>query len=219
MVAFFISSISHFLNLLIEFSNEIYMILNILDKEITMSKALIVYTQGTEDIESTAVLDILKRGGVNVVTASVSADGSRLVNLAHGSTLLCQQNIEDVNEDFDLIVVPGGPGTKSYSGCQKLIDMLKSQKEKKGLIGAICAAPGFILYSCGILKNTEKASTYPGCECGAKFSEKPVSVNPEENIITGRGPNYAIPFALELLKALEGEAKAKEVADGILFNE
>lgn len=184
-----------------------------------MSKALIVYTQGTEDIESTAVLDILKRGGVNVVTASVSADGARLVNLAHGSTLLCQQNIEDVNEDFDLIVVPGGPGTKSYSGCQKLIDMLKSQKEKKGLIGAICAAPGFILYSCGILKNTEKASTYPGCECGAKFSEKPVSVNPEENIITGRGPNYAIPFALELLKALEGEAKAKEVADGILFNE
>ena len=219
MVAFFIPSISHFLNLLIEFSNEIYMILNKLDKEITMSKALIVYTQGTEDIESTAVLDILKRGGVNVVTASVSADGSRLVNLAHGSTLLCQQNIEDVNEDFDLIVVPGGPGTKSYSGCQKLIDMLKSQKEKKGLIGAICAAPGFILYSCGILKNTEKASTYPGCECGAKFSEKPVSVNPEENIITGRGPNYAIPFALELLKALEGEAKAKEVADGILFNE
>lgn len=60
MVAFFIPSISHFLNLLIEFSNEIYMILNILDKEITMSKALIVYTQGTEDIESTAVLDILK---------------------------------------------------------------------------------------------------------------------------------------------------------------
>ena len=90
------------------------MILNKLDKEITMSKALIVYTQGTEDIESTAVLDILKRGGVNVVTASVSADGSRLGNLAHGSTLLCQQNIEDVNEDFDLIVVPGGPGTKSY---------------------------------------------------------------------------------------------------------
>ena len=195
------------------------MMLNILDKEITMSKALIVYTQGTEDIESTAVLDILKRGGVNVVTASVRSDGARLVKLDHGSTLLCQQNIEDVNEDFDLIVVPGGPGTKSYSGCQKLIDMLKSQKEKKGLIGAICAAPGFILYSCGILKNTEKASTYPGCECGAKFSEKPVSVNPEENIITGRGPNYAIPFALELLKALEGEAKAKEVADGILFNE
>ena len=32
------------------------MILNKLDKEITMSKALIVYTQGTEDIESTAVL-------------------------------------------------------------------------------------------------------------------------------------------------------------------
>ena len=61
--------------------------LNILHKEITMSKALIVYTHGTEDIESTAVLDILKRGGVNVVTASVSADGSRLVNLAHGSTL------------------------------------------------------------------------------------------------------------------------------------
>ena len=219
MVAFFIPSISHFLNLLIEFSNEIYMILNILDKEIPMSKALIVYTQGTEDIESTAVLDILKRGGVNVVTASVSADGSRLVNLAHGTTILCQQNIEDVNEDFDLIVVPGGPGTKSNSGCQKLIDMLTAQKEKKGLIGAICAAPGFILYSCGILKNTEKASTYPGCECGAKFSDKPVSVNSEENIITGRGPNYAIPFALELLKALEGEAKAKEVADGILFNE
>ena len=35
----------------------------ILDKEITMSKALIVYTQGSEDIESTAVLDILKRDG------------------------------------------------------------------------------------------------------------------------------------------------------------
>lgn len=216
---FFYFHTSHFYNLLIEISNEIYMIFLISDKEKAMSKALIVYTQGTEDIESTAVLDILKRGGVDVVTASVNADGSRLVNLAHGTTVLCQQNIEDVSDNFDLIVVPGGPGTKTYSGCNKLIDMLKAQKEKKGLIGAICAAPGFILYSCGILKNTEKASTYPGCECGAKFSDKPVSVNSEENIITGRGPNYAIPFALELLKALEGEAKAKEVADGILYNE
>ena len=181
-----------------------------------MKKALIVYTNGTEDVEATAVLDVLHRGGVDVKTAAIHADGSRLVNCAHGSVFLCQHNIEDVEGEFDVIIVPGGPGTKSYTGCPKLIDMLKAQKARKGLIAAICAAPGVVLYGEGILQDPTKASCYPGCEFGGKFSHDGVSVNADENIITGRSAHYAIAWGLEVLKALEGQKVADDVATALL---
>ena len=43
-----------------------------------MSTALVFYTNGTEDIEVTATVDVLDRGGVKITKAAVTEDGSKV---------------------------------------------------------------------------------------------------------------------------------------------
>ena len=47
-----------------------------------MKKALVPLADGFEEIEAVAVIDILRRGGVEVVTASLGTD--RSARSAHG---------------------------------------------------------------------------------------------------------------------------------------
>ncbi len=184
-----------------------------------MKKALILYTNGTEDIEVTAALDVLHRGGVKVKTAAATDESSRMVALAHGTVVVCDANIDDLDEDFDLIVVPGGPGTKSFANNEKVIELLKKQKDQGKLIGAICAAPGVVLYSHGLIDDNTTAACYPGCECGKDFSKQGVAVSEDGKIITARSANYAIAFGLEMLKALCGEDVSKKIAADLLVTE
>lgn len=182
-----------------------------------MSSALIVYTNGTEDIEVTASLDVLDRGGVKITTAAVTEDDSLTVTLAHGTAVTAQKHISTITDTYDLIVVPGGAGVKNFATCQKLLDLLKDQKSSKRKIGAICAAPGVVLFANGIITD-EKATCYPGCECGGKFVSDGVVTTEDKLLITGRGPAFAVEFALEMLKQLEGEDTACAVAKGMLLS-
>ncbi len=184
-----------------------------------MKTALVLYTKGTEDIEVTAALDVLHRGGVQVTTAAVTSDGTRMVELAHGTVAVCNLNLDDVKNEYDLIVVPGGPGTRNFAASEKVIEMLKEQKEKGRLIGAICAAPGVVLYSHGLIDDDTHAACYPGCECGKNFSKDGVAVSEDGKIITARSAHYAIGFGLEMLKALMGQAVSDKIAADLLVTE
>ena len=184
-----------------------------------MKTALILYTNGTEDIEVTAALDVLHRGGVKVTSAAVTDESSRMVALAHGTVAVCDTNIDELEGEFDLIVVPGGPGTKAMGKNDKVIDLLKAQKEKGKLIGAICAAPGVVLYSHGIIDDKTTAACYPGCECGKTFTKQGVAVSEDGKVITARSAHYAIAFGLEMLKALCGESISTKIARDLLVIE
>lgn len=83
-------------------------------------------------------------------------------------------------------------------------------------MGAICAAPT-ILKSLGVLEG-RRATCYPGVEDEMEdvvLTETAVVV--DENIITSQGVGTAIDFGLKLIEILDGEEKAKEIADSIVF--
>ena len=83
-------------------------------------------------------------------------------------------------------------------------------------VGAICAAPT-ILKSLGVLEG-RRATCYPGVEDEMEdvvLTETAVVV--DENIITSQGVGTAIDFGLKLIEILDGEEKAKEIADSIVF--
>ena len=105
------------------------------------AKALIVLADGFEDVEAVAAIDVLRRGGVEVVTASLS--GKREVRSAHGVTMLADASFADVSgETYDAIVLPGGgEGTQNLISSQALLERLRRQKDDGGLLCAICAAP------------------------------------------------------------------------------
>ena len=185
-----------------------------------MKQALLAYANGSEDIEITAVADVLSRGGLNITKAAVAPSGTVEVKLAHGTRVVCDRNIEDCSGRYDVIVIPGGlKGAQACADSAKLKALLQDQQEHSRLIAAICAAPGFVLAHDGII-TTQRATGYPGCTDGiSNCTTKGVEISEDGLIITGKGPAYSLRFALAILKALEGPVIAQKVAAGMLMNE
>ncbi|MCR5536854.1 MAG: DJ-1/PfpI family protein [Succinivibrio sp.] len=183
-----------------------------------MAKALLIYANGSEDLEITAPCDVLKRGGVQVTKAAICENHGKEVTLAHGTHVVCDCNIEDVTGAYDVIVVPGGlPGANYCHDSAKLTALLKEQKAQGRYLAAICAAPGFVLAAHGLIGD-EKATGYPGCESGiANYTGAGVEVVADAHLITGKGPGYALDFALAILEVLTSRQTADQVAAGMLY--
>jgi 4-methyl-5(b-hydroxyethyl)-thiazole monophosphate biosynthesis len=180
-----------------------------------MKTALVPLADGFEDIEAVAVIDILRRGGVEVMTASLGADRSAVS--AHGIRMETDTTLSEVLNDYwDAIVLPGGgEGTANLMACEPLTLRLRRQKfEDRGLICAICAAPT-VLAEAEVLED-EEVTCYPSCaeEMGRPVVDAPAVADGQ--IITGRGPGAAITFALVVLLHLVGEEAAHQVAAGMV---
>jgi 4-methyl-5(b-hydroxyethyl)-thiazole monophosphate biosynthesis len=179
------------------------------------AKALVVLADGFEDIEAVTVIDVLRRGGVEVVTASLS--GAPEVRSAHGITMLAETSFDDVQDErFDAIILPGGgEGTDNLKASRMLAERLRRQKEEGGLLCAICAAP-IVLVRAGVLSEGQHVTCYPSLqqELDRSWASAPVVV--DDDVITGQAPGASLLFALVVLKTLTDEISAKKVARGMV---
>lgn len=178
--------------------------------------ALVAVANGSEDIETATIIDVLRRAGVAVTVAS--AEALTEVTCAHGLRITCDTLVGAVrSQHFDLIALPGGmPGAERLRDCRALIGLLQEQQTAGGLYAAICASPGVVLGTHGLI-GARKATAYPGFEqllpAGSACGDAVVR---DGNLITGRGPAAAMAFALALVEALLGRAKAEQVAASML---
>lgn len=176
-----------------------------------MSKAVVFFADGTEEIEALTVVDLLRRAKIETYLVSVTDD--KKITGSHDITVMADKVFEEVDfDDVDMLVIPGGmPGTLKLKACDKLADKIKEfHKSGKGL-AAICAAP-IVLGANGVLKD-KKATCYPGFE--DELMAKEFVANPvvkEGNVITSRGLGTAIEFSSAIIEYLCN----KETADGIL---
>jgi 4-methyl-5(b-hydroxyethyl)-thiazole monophosphate biosynthesis len=179
-----------------------------------MAKVLIPLADGFEEIEAISIIDVLRRGGVQVITAAIS---KRNVIGANGVNVVADEHIDDAKAtDFDLIALPGGNlGYVNLAKSTKVIELLREFDKAKKPIAAICAAP-YVLNKAGVLKNSYTCYPSMELEIGKKgyISDKAVVI--DANIITSRGPATAITFGLEILKKLKGEDIAKSVRQALL---
>ena len=179
-----------------------------------MKKALIPLADGFEDIEAVSIVDVLRRGGVEVVTASL-ANGPA-VRSAHGIQMVADALLPDVLEkEYDAIILPGGgEGTHNLSECGPLLERLRRQKAEGGLVCAICAAPT-VLELAEVIED-ESVTCYPSCSPQMGRPVESVPVIADGQIITGQGPGSALLFALVVLAHLTDERSAHGVANGML---
>ncbi|MFV0390693.1 MAG: DJ-1 family glyoxalase III [Paludibacteraceae bacterium] len=182
-----------------------------------MKNVFIFLADGFEEIEAIAPIDILRRAEIDVTTVSISAD--KTVEGAHGVKILADKIFSEVDcSTSDLLLLPGGGvGTQNLSQHTGLHALLQKQHEEGKLVAAICAAPS-VLGKLGILEGKE-AICYPGFEdklTGATLSGN--TVVKDGNIITGKGPGVAVPFALKIVEALKGKLIADEVAEALMIN-
>lgn len=181
---------------------------------LTMKKVLIPLAEGFEDIEAVSIVDVLRRGGVGVVTASLGDDLA--VVSAHGITMFADARLRDVIEDeYAAIILPGGGlGTKNLKECEPLLGRLKRQKEEGGLLCAICAAPT-VLEEAEVLDD-EVVTCYPSCASEMSRPVQHVPVIADGQVITGQAPGAAVIFALVVLAHLEDHRRAQIVANGMV---
>jgi 4-methyl-5(b-hydroxyethyl)-thiazole monophosphate biosynthesis len=182
-----------------------------------MPVAVVFLAEGFEDIEAVTVIDVLRRGGVDVTTVAVG--GSLGVKSAHGIEMRADRLLESLGEGvWDAVILPGGmPGTENLSKSPGVIEILKRHAEAGRLICAICAAP-MILGKRGILKG-KNATCFPGCEDGMGDANMipDVPCVRDGNLVTGASAGCAIPFGLALIAALKGQAAADAIAAQIVI--
>lgn len=182
---------------------------------VRMARVLVPLAKGFEDIEAVTVVDVLRRGGVEVVMASIS--DSVEVESAHGIAVKADALFRDVSGDeYDAIVLPGGgEGTENLRHCEPLIVRLRRQNEERRLICAICAAP-VVLVEAGVAEEGRHMTCYPSMMLELDRSYVNVPVVADGNLITGQAPGSAMLFALVILQTLVGEAKTRKISRGMV---
>ena len=180
-----------------------------------MSRVLMPLFEGVEETEAVATIDILRRGGVDVVTASV---GGATVTAGRGVRLLPDADWAAArNATYDAIVLPGGPGTARMNDIPGLHDLLRKYHADGKVVAAICAAPT-VLAAAGLLEG-RKSTCFPaaaGNMKGAVLVGDSVAV--DGKIVTSRGVGTALDFALTLVSILASPEKATEVGRSILHD-
>ena len=182
-----------------------------------MAKAFVFLANGFEDVEALIPVDVLRRGGVEVVT--VSTTEFPLVESAHGVNIEADIQFEQGDySDADLLMLPGGmPGASNLFAHEGVREALKTQFAAGKKIAAICASPAVVLAPLGILDG-KKATCYPGFEqalANATYTGDLVTV--DGTITTGEGPAAAFPYAYELLAQLVDKKTSDQIAEGMRF--
>jgi len=181
-----------------------------------MPRVLVPLAQGCEELEAVTIIDLLRRAGIEVVTAGLDAAP---VQASRGVVLMPDTTLDQVLEqDFDMIVLPGGlPGATHLDQDARVHRLLKLQAEQGRWNAAICAAPK-VLGNAGLLDGRQ-ATSYPGALEPVQFPtvrlvEQPVVV--DGKVVTSRGPGTAMDFALQLVQLLCGRDTRVDVEAALM---
>ena len=178
-----------------------------------MPKVLIPLAQGCEEIEAVTVIDILRRAGIEVVSAGLD---NQPVRASRGVMLIPDNTLNDVlQHSFDMIVLPGGqPGANNLKADPRIIPLLQKMAQQGKYVAAICAAPS-VLASAGLLDG-KQATSFPGAlDPFPNVKQQRAGVVEDGKFITSRGPGTALDFALVLVERLVGKSKRQEVEAGL----
>lgn len=182
-----------------------------------MKKSFLFLAEGFEEVEALSVVDVLRRGNQEIETVSVS-DRREVVG-AHGIPVKADCLLKDVEgSEADFLIFPGGlPGAQNLADCRELIEWLRRHFEQGGNVAAICAAPALVLSQ---LKTGRKygMTCYPGFESHLPDADmREDGVVEDGNLITGKGPAFAVAFGLAILAKCASRSVADEVAAGMLL--
>jgi 4-methyl-5(b-hydroxyethyl)-thiazole monophosphate biosynthesis len=182
-----------------------------------MPRVVVPLAPGFEEIEAVSIIDVLRRGGVEVVVAALEEHGS--VEGSHGIAVQTDATLAQLDAaDFDLIILPGGePGTTHLGASDLLARWLDDFVAAGKPLAAICAAPR-VLAARGFLRGLA-ATSHPSVEdavrqAGATYRD--ARVVRSGSIVTSRGPGTALEFSLEVLSVLGLQSEATRLRHAML---
>ena len=173
-------------------------------------KAIILLATGFEEIEAVTVVDILRRAGIEIISAGID---SMSITGSHGIAVAADKKLKDIKPDVDAVIIPGGmPGAMHLHNSSEVNEFIKEMNSKGAVIAGICAAPSVVMAPIGILDN-KSATCYPGNQIdfakSTKYKDEAVVV--DGNIITSQGPGTAMEFAFAIVEKLIGKDTVKKL--------
>lgn len=176
-----------------------------------MARVLVPLAPGFEELEAITVIDLLRRAGIEVVTAGLE---SGPVKASRSTVVVPDTSLDEaLARDYDMVVLPGGePGATNLASDARILELLRRCSAAGHYTAAICAAPK-VLAAAGLLDG-RRATCFPGVLEAAKFPKvhlEEQAVVIDGRVVTSRGPGTAMDFALTLIELLAGRDKRDEV--------
>ena len=163
---------------------------------------LVPLAEGFEEIEAVTIIDMLRRAGHTVTTASLK---NKIVTGAHSIQITADKILTEIRfEEFGAFILPGGmPGSTNLRDHDRVMSFIQRIYAAGGIIGAVCAAP-IALGRSGIL-DKKKFTCFPGDEkeiTHSKFTNE---------IVTGRSAGVTALFTLKIIELIDGREKAESL--------
>jgi len=161
-------------------------------------KGLILLDNYFEDTEALSTIDVIRRGGIDIVKVNMSND--EVLETQYGHKIIVKDFYNDIIfDDYDFLVIPGGRAVmNSLFNDARVYEAIKRFDNKHKLIACICAAPSLLREQ---LKDKE-FSCYPGFEKYIDGKYMQTGVTRCSNYITARSMYFSIEFGLEIVKYL-----------------
>jgi transcriptional regulator GlxA family with amidase domain len=148
-------------------------------------------------------------------------EDSAPVACAKGMKVVAHTTWDEVG-DFDVLVYPGGRGTRTQLGDENIRSRLRGMKEQGTLMTSVCT--GALVYADAGLLDGQPATTYwsafhellpLGREITPRPDDRFVDVG---DVITAAGVSAGIDMALHLVGRLGSPEKAREVRRYIQYD-
>lgn len=176
-------------------------------------EVLILLHPDFEEIEAVTPIDLLRRAGIIVHTASTN---NQLEVLSKGGVQIKADSLLSDHENrlYDALVIPGGPGIFKIRDHRLVQKKIHEFHNAEKCIACICAAP-LLLLDQG-LNEKYQMTFHPSVE--SEFSSLTCqSTVTNQNIITSKGAGTAITFSLAIIEQLLDKSTAQSIADAICF--
>jgi transcriptional regulator GlxA family with amidase domain len=173
---------------------------------------------GVEELDAVGPWEVLSHW-----TRSHPEDGFALTTLsqfggpiecANGLTVQAHCSYTDAPH-FDVLVYPGGRGTRPHLGDDAQLEWVRRQRAEVGLMTSVCT--GSLVYAAaGLLRGRPATTHWSALEKLAELDPS-IEVRPDDrfvddgDVVTSAGISAGIDMALHLVRRLAGDDRAREV--------
>ncbi len=179
----------------------------------------IVLFDGAEELDWAGPWEVLSywsryKPEDDIEVFTVARDNSRPIECAKGLRVLADHSWESAPQ-IDVLVVPGGNGTRALLGDEEVRAWLRSLHERARLTTSVCTG-AFVLADAGLLKDRAATTHWDdfddllGIDGSIEARPKDRFVD-EGDIITAAGISAGIDMALYLIVRLHSEDRAREI--------
>lgn len=189
----------------------------------------ILLFDGVEELDWAGPWEVLtmwralaRRDGREDVEVLLCGDQDGPITCAKGARVLADSTWDDLTETPDVVVVPGGRGTRSLVEDEELLGHLRQYHRDGAMIASVCTG-ALLLAAAGLLEG-RPATTHHGALAELQGLDGSCEVRRDErwvddgDVITAAGVSAGIDMALHLVERLAGTERARAVRSAIQYD-